>query len=83
MLITDILTDCLIRFRQNDFLNKKFYLVISCKHFLNYYWWDSNFIPRDSKKFESSNFDWAIRIRIENSKKIGNIRSQTFEILQL
>ena len=33
------------------------------------HWFDSNFIPRNSKKFEYRNFDKAIRIYIENESE--------------
>ena len=33
------------------------------------HWFDSNFIPRNSKKFEYSYFDWAIRFLIKNESE--------------
>ena len=37
--------------------------------FKNDQWLDSNFIPRNSKKFEYSNFDSIIRIYIKNESE--------------
>ena len=36
-------------------------------------WLDSNFIPKNSKKFEYRNFDKAIRFYIENEPKTRKI----------
>ena len=39
---------------------------------------DSNFIPKESKKFEFWNLNKAIRIYIENEPEIQNTRSHDF-----